>query len=423
MLRRTNPRPQLTWADRAVLAALSRLLPKTLRLCRIVTPATLLRWHRRLVAGRWRQPKPPGRPPISDEISALIARLAMENRTWGVVRIHGELRRLGHRVAASTIRRILRSRRIPPPSSRGDAWRTFLRAQADGLLAVDYFHVDTMALKRLYAAFVIEHRTRRVHLLGVTDHPTGAWVTQLARNLAADLERAGRRFTHLTRDRDAKFTAAFDEVFASIGFDLVRTAPQAPRMNATAERWISSVRRECTDRILITGRSHLRDVLDAYVEHYNAGRSHQARGVGLRAPDDDPNVIPLPTTPHRIKRGSASEDCSTSTTPLPKTPAHSQWQGFRPVRGCSTARTLTGLWRRSWPRKRAASRRAVIGRRSGSPMLRRGSGSSKRRSLRESIRRRWWKRSTRHRRNARRRKRNWRTPERRTRLAMPRSGR
>ncbi|WP_236650023.1 helix-turn-helix domain-containing protein [Kutzneria albida] len=301
VLRRTNPRPPLNWADRAVLAALSRLLPKTLRSCRIVTPATLLRWHRRLVARRWRQPKPPGRPPISDEIAALIARLATENRTWGVVRIQGELRRLGHRVAASTIRRILRSRRIPPPSSRGDAWRTFLRAQANGVLAVDFFHVDTVALKRLYAAFVIEHRSRRVQLLGVTDHPTGAWVTQLARNLAADLESAGRRFTYLIRDRDAKFIAAFDAVFASLGVDVVCTAPQAQRMNAIAERWISSVRRECTDRILIIGRRHLRDVLDVYVEHYNAGRSHQGQGVGLRAPDDDPKVVLLPTTPDLIK--------------------------------------------------------------------------------------------------------------------------
>jgi putative transposase len=302
LLRRNNPRPRLSWPDRAVLSALARMLPKTLRAHRIVTPGRLLRWHRRLVAARWRQPRPPGWPPISDEITALITRLAMENRTWGVVRIQGELRRLGHHVAASTIRRILRSRRIPPPSSRGDTWRTFLRAQADGLLAVDIFHIDTVALKRLYAAFVIEHRTRRVHMLGVTDHPTGAWVTQLARNLATDLDGAGRRFTHLVRDRDAKFTAAFDAVFASIGVDVVLTAPQAPRINAIAERWISSVRRECTDRILITGRRHLLDVLDAYVEHYNAGRSHQGRGVGLRAPDDDPKVIPLPTTPDRIKR-------------------------------------------------------------------------------------------------------------------------
>ncbi|EWM19166.1 integrase core domain-containing protein [Kutzneria sp. 744] len=302
VLRRINPRPRLDWADRAVLAALSSLLSKSLRGCRIVTPATFLRWHRRLVAGKWRQPKPPGRPPISDEITMMIVRLATENRTWGVVRIQGELRRLGHRIAASTIRRIVRGYRIPPPASRGDTWRTFLRAQADGLLAIDFLHVDTVKLKRLYAAFVIEHRTRRVHLLGVTDHPTGAWAAQLARNLAADLDDAGRRFTHLIRDRDATFTAAFDAAFASIGVRVVLTAPQAPRMNAIAERWICSLRRECIDRLLITGRSHLCHVLEAYVEHYNAGRSHQGHDVGLRAPDDDPNVIPLPTPVDRIKR-------------------------------------------------------------------------------------------------------------------------
>ncbi len=254
------------------------------------------------MAGKWRQPNSLGRPPISDEVTALIVRLATENRTWVWVRIQGELRRLGHRLAASTIRRILRSRRIPPPVSRGDTWRTFLRAQADGLLAIDFLHVDTITFKRLFAAFVIEHRTRPVHLLGVTDHPTSGWAAQLARNLVADLDDGGRRFTHLIRDRDAKFTAAFDAVFASIGIDVVLTAPQAPRMNAFAERWICSLRRECTDRLLIAGRGHLRHVLEAYVEHYNGGRSHQGRGVGLRAPDDDPNVVLLPTAADRIKR-------------------------------------------------------------------------------------------------------------------------
>jgi hypothetical protein len=256
ILRRVNPRPRLDWADRAVLTALSRLLPKSRRARRIVTPTTLLRWHRRLAARKWRQPKPPGRPPISEEITALIVRLATENRTWGVVRIQGELRRPGHRIAASTIRRILRSHRIPPPCSRGDTWRTFLRAQADGLLAIDFFHIDTVTLKRLYAAFVIEHRTRRVRLLGVTDHPTGAWATQMARNLATDLDDVGHRFTHMIRDRNAKFTAAFDAVFASMGVNVVLTAPQAPRMNAFAERWICSLRREaptgCLSRAIAT---------------------------------------------------------------------------------------------------------------------------------------------------------------------------
>jgi putative transposase len=302
VLRRVHPRPRLSWPDRAVLAALTRVLPKVLRGHRIVTPGTLLRWHRRLVAASWRQPRPAGRPPLSEELVLLILRLAEENRTWGVVRIQGELRRLGHRVAASTIRRILRCRQVPPPARRDDTWRAFLRSQAHGILAVDFFHVDTVTLKRLYAAFVIEIDSRRVHLLGVTAHPTGKWAAQLARDLAADLEEVGHRFNRLIRDRDAKFTAAFDAVFASIGIEAVLTAPQAPRMNAFAERWIGSVRRECTDRILITGQLHLRAVLARYVEHYNAGRSHQGDGCELRAPDDDPNVIPFPVPTGRIRR-------------------------------------------------------------------------------------------------------------------------
>lgn len=210
--------------------------------------------------------------------------MARENHRWGVVRIQGELRRLGHRVAASTIRKILRTHRIPPPAQRDEAWRTFLRAHAATLLAPDLFHVDcAIMLKRLYVAFVIEVDSRRVHLLGITDHPTGQWVTQLARELTWQLEETGNRFTHLIRDRDAKFTDAFGAVFASAGIITVKTAPQAPRMNAFAERFVRTARNE-------------------FIEHYNAGRSHQGHGMDLRAPNDDPNVIAFPTPNERIQR-------------------------------------------------------------------------------------------------------------------------
>ena len=305
VLRRANPKPWLEWTDRAVLAALSRMLPKGLRLHRIVTPGTLLRWHRRMVTTRWTQPRSPGRPPLGTEFVELIVRLATDNRTWGVVRIQGELRRLGHRIGAGTIRRILRSRRIPPPAARDERSRTFLRAHAASILAMDFFHVDcVLSLTRLYVAFVIEHRTRRVHLLGITRYPTGAWVAQLARDFTADLGEVGHRFTRLIRDRDAKFTGAFDAVFHAVGIDVLVTAPQAPRMNAYAERFVRTVRAECTDRMLIAGERHLRTVLDQYVCHYNAGRSHQGVGLGLRAPDDDPNVIPFPAPASRIRRKS-----------------------------------------------------------------------------------------------------------------------
>lgn len=303
VLRRVNPKPRLVWADRAVFAALSRVLPKGLRLHRIVTPGTLLRWHRRMVTRKWTQPRPPGRPPLDDELVELIVRLASENRTWGVVRIQGELRRVGHRIGAGTIRKILRGRRISPPTAREDQWRAFLRAHVRSLLAIDLFHVDcALSLTRLYVAFVIEHRTRRIHLLGVTRYPAGAWLTQLARGFTADLEEAGHRFTRLIRDRDAKFTTAFDAVFTAAGTEVLLTAPQAPRMNAYAERFVRTVRAECTDRMLITGEHHLHAILAEYVKHYNTGRSHQGHDMSLRAPDDNPDVIPLRAPPDQIRR-------------------------------------------------------------------------------------------------------------------------
>ena len=301
VLRRTSRPPRLGWADRAVFAALIRLLPAELRGCRLVTPGTVLRWHRRLVRWRWHQaPAQSGRPPIASEIVALVVRLARENPTWGYTRIQGELRRLGHRVAATTIRKILRANRIPPAPQRATmhTWRAFLRAHAATLVACDFFHVDLVSLTRVYVFFVIDVRTRFVHLLGITVHPTAEWTVQAARQFTWTLTERSGQVRYLIRDRAGQFTDTFDAVFAAEGIEVLRSAPQCPRMNAYAERVVRTIRAECTDRMPIIGRRHLQRVLAEYIEHYNTGRAHRA--LNLRAPADNPSIIPFPA--HRIRR-------------------------------------------------------------------------------------------------------------------------
>jgi transposase InsO family protein len=299
VLRRQVARPQLGPADRAMLAALSRVLSRPRWCVFFVEPDTLLRWHRRLVARRWSYGAPPGRPRKPRAVRELVPRLASENATWGYRRIAGELRRLGIEIAPSTVWAILKDAGIDPaPQRTGPSWAAFLRAQAQSIVACDFFTVETAMLRRRYVPFFIEHATRRIHVAGVTANPSGAWTTQQARNLTMTLGDRSQAFRFLIHDRDAKFGAAFDAVFESESVRVIRTPVCAPRANAFAERWVGTARRECLDRVLTLSRRHLQATLRSYVEHYNGHRPHRALDMQppmprrhLRAVGKDPPSV------------------------------------------------------------------------------------------------------------------------------------
>jgi putative transposase len=288
VLRRSVRRPDLKERDRAFFAAASRALSRDRWTSFMVTPQTLLRWHRELIRRKWTyRRRGAGRPPLDPEVADLVVRLGRENPRWGCVRIQGELRKLGIRVGASIVRRILRRAGLgPAPRRTGPTWSEFLRAQGRGVLACDFFTVETVLMKTLYVLFFIELATRRVHVAGTTSRPDSAWATQQARNLSI----TGRLDQNkiLIRDRDAKFSRPFDEVFRTEGLSVVKTPVRAPRANSFAERWVGTVRRECLDHVLIFGRRHLQRVLDAYAEHFNRARPH--RSIDLRPPDPAPSA-------------------------------------------------------------------------------------------------------------------------------------
>jgi putative transposase len=282
VLRHQVARPKLRAGDRALLAAAACHLPRPSRGARLVTPRTLLRWHRALVRRKWRQPMGRrGRPAVPADVRALVLRLARENPRWGHRQITGELATLGLRVSPTTVRRLLAPLRTgPAPRRSGPGWREFLRTQAASIVACDFFTVESVLLRRYYVLFFIAHASPRVWLAGCSTHPTGAWVTQRARNLGLVLADDGVRF--LIRDRDGKYSGQFDEVFRSGGIRIVTTPVRAPQANAIAERFVRTVRTECLDWLLILNRRHLERVLGIFVEHYNAQRPH--RVLNLKPP-------------------------------------------------------------------------------------------------------------------------------------------
>jgi putative transposase len=306
VLRRQLERPvRYEPVDRVWFATLSSLIPRW-RWAQVfpVTPGTLLAWHRRLVARGWDYSKrrsKPGRPRTAKVIRELVLRMARENPRWGCRRIQGELAQLGHRIGASTVWAILTAAGIgPAPRRARPTWREFLTMQADSIIACDFLHIDLVDLRRVYALVFLGHSNRRLHIAGVTAHPTAQWTVQQARNLAVELGVHFESLRFLVRDRDSKYIDSFDAVFESESIEVLRTAPRSPRMNAHCERVIGTQRREVLDHVLIWNETHARHILDVYTRHYNGHRPHQAREQ--LPPDANDLVTPRadPSTPRRL---------------------------------------------------------------------------------------------------------------------------
>ncbi len=292
VLERQIKRVRWTPGDRMLMAALRDRLPQSAWAGLLLRPETVLGWHRAMVRRKWaaylRRPRR-GRPRTSTECRQLIVRMAKENPGWGYFRIKGELRKLGHTVAATTIRSVLLRAGIPPSGRRAKlSWKQFLAAQAQSLVVADFLSVDTIFFKRLYVLIYMHLATRRVLLSACTANPNEAWMAQQARNLAWTLEEEGIKLKTVIHDRDKKFSARADNILVSAGARVILTPLMAPRANAHVERWIGSYRRECLDRMLVVNLRHLEMILREYCTHYNQERPHRSRELRPPAARGDP---------------------------------------------------------------------------------------------------------------------------------------
>ena len=305
ILRRQHGRPTLTDDDRSLLGAIAQALPRPQRNGWLVTPDTLLRWHRRRIARHWTQPpKAPGRPSTAAEIRRLIIEMATDNPTWGYRRIHGEVTGLGHHIGASTVWRILKNSGIDPaPDRTSVTWTQFLRSQA--AIACDFAAVDTALLRRYYLLFFIDITTREVFFAGITTNPTGPWTTQAARNLFL---RHPDRFSGtraLVCDRGSQFIDAFDQIFRTASIKIYKTPVRTPVANTSAERWIGTLRRKLLDRTIIWNQRQLEQLVNDYINHYNAHRPH--RSLQQRPPlgnDPQPSAGRGPSQQLRLVRST-----------------------------------------------------------------------------------------------------------------------
>lgn len=277
-------RLRLTDAQRRRLAAKGKILGRRVlgTIATIVTPDTILRWYRRLIAAKWTFTKArTGRPGVMKEIRRLVVRFARENSSWGYCRIQGALKNLGHRVSDSTVANILKEHGLKPAPDRPTSWRTFLKAHWGEVAATDFFTTEVWTARGLttyYTLFVIDLKTRRVCIGGSTPNPDDAFMAQVARNLTDVVDGFLLRKRFLICDRDTKFSGGFRRLLSDAGIEVIRTPYCAPNANAYAERFVRSIKEECLDRVILFGEARLHGVIEEYVAHYHVERNHQ----GLR---------------------------------------------------------------------------------------------------------------------------------------------